>query len=205
MIHDLDKYLDGLMLSDGCISARDHVGFRNARYTQVCKYKEWLEVIKTDFSFFGIRSNIGGTFIKYNNTVYPLLTSCFCDYFYEMYKRWYSWSDDEGWEYEKIQKTVPKDIELTPECIANWYFGDGCLWLNVKQNHYVLSLTTSGFKREDVMFLSSCLSEILDIDCHIDKSKNSIRVFRQKDIASFLHYIKDFRVDCYDYKYGVYI
>lgn len=190
-------YIDGLLLGDGGLNSTSNL---TARYFQKCIYIEWLQKIQEDFESFGIQCKIGSGNGGYSNSDYYTLWTLSYVEFYEMRNRWYSWFDEDGWEYEKIQKVVPENIELTPECVANWYLGDGSISKHTYANSYQLKLSTQGFTRTDVDCLVNKLRFGLDVNAYNVK-RNTILITEWASIAGFLNYIRDCRVSCYDYKF----
>lgn len=197
----LRPYIDGLLLGDGSISSQNN---NTGLYEQHCIYKEWLDKIKVDFSLFAIESKIGSEttqsskWMDVSSFSYRLSTKYYIE-FKEMKKMWYKpifYEDKDGYEYFKYKKTVPKDIQLTPECVANWYMGDG----DCHKHNYNKRLSSCGFNNEDVYFLSNLLNNTLDIESYVDK-RNTITIGKLSDRIEFLNYIKDFKVSCYDYKF----
>jgi hypothetical protein len=107
--------------------------------------------------------------------------------------------------YPEGKKIVPGDIELTPECVANWYLGDGSITQS-KKKYFAIRLHTNGFPHNDVIFLSDLLDDKLDIHSrtYVHGKENNglvIHILRQKDVKTFLNYIKDFWILCYAYKF----
>ena len=199
-------YIDGLMLSDGCVMRTNKTGY----YKQVCEHDEWLKVISYNLNNHKIkniiRTRTGG--FKKNKLYYNLVTSSYIE-FKEMHDRWYKkdYNVDEypiirwHWDKEKEEwfawkKIIPKDICLNPECVANEYLGDGS---KAKRNNHI-RLATNGFSRDDTIFLSELLSETLDINCWVSGS-GVINITNNKGITTFLEYIKDYKTNCYLYKF----
>lgn len=54
ILNELRDYIDGLMLSDGSIGERSNTGW----YIQGCKYKDWLDVIGSNFYEYNIECSI---------------------------------------------------------------------------------------------------------------------------------------------------
>ncbi len=191
ILSQLRSYIDGLMLSDGNIVVRNNsAGY----YRQNCHYKEWLVDISNKLSLYDIEvlvdnkptlksSVYKGRVIK--GSVYNLRTHNYSE-FVDMWKRWYS----------NNFKIIPRDIDLTPECVSNWYLGDGC----TSRGSGLLSLSTKGFIEEDVDFICDKLNNILDISFHIDKS-NCVMTYKLRNRKIFLNYIKDYIPSCYSYKF----
>lgn len=109
---------------------------------------------------------------------------------------WFRDSDSD--EYYVYKKIIPKDICLTPGCVANWYMGDG----NISKSRNQINLATTGFLKDDVVFISDLLSEVVGVNCFVTK-KNCIELYNKYNVSTFLNYIKVYRVNCYDYKFPV--
>lgn len=202
------NYIDGLVLSDGHI----HKGIKTGQYMQKCKHKEWLDKIKGDLYSFSIESNVnngklmhGGFFNGLNKPEisgfnYSLWTKSYIE-FKELRERWYKewYLDLDDGTRIITQKIVPKDICLNQECVANWYLGDGSI-IKHYCDSYRIEIATMCFKKEEVVFLSETLNNVLEINSYVDK-RNAIYIGKLKDIISFIEYIKDYKVDCYSYKF----
>lgn len=213
----LDNF-DGLMLSDGSITKdKEH---KNYRYTQVCKRKEWLDYISFLFSEYGFNSSIttSNRFIWNSNfTIYNLQSNRSL-YFTDQHKRWYikDYNVDEYptrlWHLDKEKdewfawhKTIPKDVTLTPECVLNWYLGDGTLCQN-----RLIRISTDGFTKTEVENLAFLLNEQVIEKACISKEKNKLKniyaynidINKRECRKSFFDYIKDCEIpSCYSYKF----
>ena len=110
--------------------------------------------------------------------------------------------------YPEGKKIVPDDIELTPECVANWYLGDGSITQNKTTKCFQLRLSTNGFSSDEVIFLSDLLNDTLDIHSrfYVHSAENKglvIHILRRRDVEIFLNYIRDFWISCYAHKFPV--
>jgi len=217
ILKEARNYIDGLMLGDGNIQCMNS---KTGYYQHGCKYKNWLDKIDDNLYEYGIECKVnngrlqaGGFGIKRDLILYRLWTRSYIE-FKEMHDRWYrkDYNTDEysttRWhldkktgEYYIWKKIVPKDICLSPVCLANEYFGDGGTYKRKYVSNYRMILATNGFLREDTIFLAELLSDTLDINCGVNKS-GVIQVSTQADISTFLSYIKDCGIpDCYTYKF----
>lgn len=175
--------LNGLMLGDGHMERNNQSG----RYTQGCKYKEFLEHIQTVLPFewtplwhdkkwdcYHMKSHSSPTLLKIG-------------------KKWYNG-----------KKIVPNDIELTPKCVLYWYLSDGGLTFSNKKKfpkskYYKIMFATEGFEIEDCILLAEKLKKI-GINCNVLKSK---RIGIHSDSKeTLLRYIGKSPVGCYEYKWG---
>lgn len=189
----LNDYINGLLLSDGSVS-------KIGRYTQASSQIEWLNRIKDDFSMFGVNSTINNGHHQTSyyedkpikSFIYNMWTKCYVE-FKELRKKWYP----EG------KKIVPNDIMMTPECVGNWYLGDG--YINTQMQscgiYYTISIATCGFETNDIEFLKSELNDAIGVNSYIAPSTNYICISRKKAVIKFLDYIKDIQVPCYSYKF----
>lgn len=219
ILNELRDYIDGLMLSDGHIELS--YNNKTARYHQPCKYKEWVELINNYFLEYSVISNVDNGRKSYcwnaiNKLIfqYRIKTRSYVE-FKIMHDRWYSkyynideyseyyWHlDRESGEYFVWKKVVPKDILLTPDCVLNWYLGDGSLPKKTNRNNYRITISTQGFSKDDILFLSDLLYEVLDINFVVSK-KNVLMVSNKHSMVSFLDYITycDNIPNCYNYKF----
>ncbi len=196
----LGNYLDGLMLSDGHIRITSSV---SGIYQQTCIMRNWIEVISNDLYEYGIYSKIGDNCIyskKSPNKCYQLWTNV-SPYFKKMRERWYNifyYDDKEGYERFKYRKVIPEYIDLSPECVANWYLGDG----NISHDNtgYSIKLSTCCFSKEELEYLSDKIDGVLSIKSHLT-SRNEIQISDRRWVYKFLSYIKEYEVPCYSYKF----
>ena len=227
IINEAREYLDGLMLGDG------HILYSNGSisataYQQSCKYKNWLDIISKDLYEYGIINTVdngklrtGGKNAKDGSMTYRLWTNNYIE-FKEMHDRWYKkdynvdeypttrWHlDERSGEYYAWKKIVPKDICLSPACVANWYLGDGTvsqkkdyskLFKKLYNNGYQLIISTDDFIRKDTIFLADLLSEVLGISCGVQKN-GRIGIYSKTGISIFLNYIRNYKIDCYSKKF----
>ncbi len=217
ILNEARDYLDGLVLGDG------HIHYPRGKrktsfYTHSCEYKNWLDIINEDLYEYGIECGIdngqlytGGFNAEGGSIAFQLWTRHYIE-FKEMHDRWYKpwydidnypmirWHKDEYGEYFIWQKVIPKDICLSSDCIANWYLGDGGIIKHKHCNGYHIRLATNDFLREDIIFLADLLSKVLNIKCGMTKA-GEIGIYTQADINTFLNYIKEYKIDCYGYKF----
>jgi len=206
------SYLDGLMLSDGYIPYRVSTSY----YEQGCKEKQWLDKISEDLYEYGIECSISGAkkhIMKVSNNIcysYSLITNSYVE-FVSFRDRWYNkdyniddypiirWHKDKNDEWFVWKKIVPKDIELTPECVLNFYLGDGS---KAKNKYNNIKISTCGFYRSDVDFLSDLLFSYIGIRNNICND-NNIHITSKECILDFLNYMSICEVpSCYDHKFS---
>lgn len=175
-------YFDGLLLSDGSYISQ---ALKTGYYSQVCMCKEWLNIIKDYFMYNNIKCTLNSGRLDYGfggcSLLYQLISLPYIEFKIERC-RWYP----DG------VKIVPKDIILTPECVINWYLGDG-------DNQ--VKLATMGFDIDSLMFLSDLLNSTIDIQSYVDKYKR-INILKLRDKRIFFNYIRDCNIpSCYAYKF----
>lgn len=224
---DFMSYFDGLMLGDGCLDKNNNS--INYRYSQGCmaSCKEWLEYIRKRFELEGIYCNMYlqskagiyydksfGRFI--NRSGNYLLASHSYDFFTEQEKRWYRkdynvdeynthyWHKDINGDWYIRKKIVPKDIRFTPECIANWYMGDGTIG-RTANNYGTIKLFTNSFTKEEVDFLSFILEDQIVETTYVGLQSSKMYIIQiNKRLSSrvFLDYVRPCveKVKCFNYK-----
>ena len=186
------SFLDGLLLGDGSIPQNKY----NARsYTQVCKYREYLEYVKERLKKFGIEvSPIRGRWIndirckKGGYKEYFLQTKRYKT-FDKLRKRWYN---------KRGRKIIPKDIILTPDCLLQFYLCDGNYYREIR-------LCTSGFKLNDVKFLKKLIEKRVGISLRLITSPSlkggADIAIKKSEVPKFLRFIGKSPVKCYKYKW----
>lgn len=189
-------YLDGLLLGDGSIVKSGNV---SALYilNQKSDHLDWIEKQISFFTENGIRCK---TYIRpssqfeMNGKIYHrkeqirLHTSTYRN-FLDVRNRWYPLS----------KKIVPRDINIrNPILLANWYMGDGSVIRN--RNILYISLSTDGFEKDDVDFLSLKLKEIeMDSVVRLNRNKPTLYI-KYWHASKFLEMIKDHVVPSFQYK-----
>lgn len=204
--NELLQYIDGLMLGDGCILKRKTKGTIEIRYQQsfAHRYKEWAQKIQSDFDEFGIDTRLAPIITKIKDKEYKgwyLRTrgDANKNIFPTLWKRWHN--DRMIVRGNKIVelKTVPFDINLLPpQLLALWYLGDG----NYDKANRRCILATGGFTNEEVLMLCRKLSRTLLIKTRVD-TRNCICMTISASLV-FLDYIRDYKLDCFSYKWGEY-
>lgn len=187
----IKDYIDGLIISDAHITDDKWSG--NLQQSFASYYEDWMKKLISDFASFGVKTKCvykeGGVVeicgsTCYRNPHFRLRTLNYTEF--KIFRdRWYL----------KNKKIVPKDINLSPIMLANWYMGDGCAC----RDEGMLALATNAFELEDVKFLSDKINTTLFIKSKVNK-KNEIYIpHYHADI--FLDYIKEFKIGCFDYKW----
>ena len=175
----LDKekeILDGLMLSDGCLTDTSRV---SARFTFGFKHKEMSEKVISNLP---------------SLTFSPLweskITNCWhgkSHMFSTLLRENIRW-------YVNGLKIIPKDILLTKTSCYWWYIGDGYL------TDDCVFLCTDSFTEEDVGWLVKRISE-LGFKCS-RTSRNRIRFYKE-DSIKFLMWIDNNIIKKYEYKWKI--
>jgi len=198
---DVKEYIDGLLLGDGHIYQKSKW---SARYDQSLsiRFKEWADKIQQDLLRFGIESSTliyetPVTIIKKTGQVLGpskmiMLFTRFYEEFVVFKERWYK----DGF------KSVPRDLELTPLVLANWYMGDGDYDRHTKR----VTLNVNSFSLDDVNFLIRKLREMgFKAKNHPKTNQDNQPRIRLTPESSrrFLEITEPFKVSCFDYKWGL--
>jgi len=165
------EFLNGELLGDGCLITHNI----SAHYQHRTKHKLYLEWLSNKLESYGIEQV--GRIYEYEN---PYKNYHYCSRRYvefkEIYDKWYK---------NRI-KIVPKDIELTPITIRQWYLGDGCLSRYKKYKSIMINLATNSYTFDENVMLIDKLSE-LGFECYYRKD-NSITI-SMYSVIDFLDYI----------------
>ena len=96
-------------------------------------------------------------------------------------------------------KRVPKDVSLAPVAIAYWFCGDGTY-----SRDGALMFCTNGFRKREVNFLASRLSEAVGIDAYCSPSRPGefiVRVNKRDDALRLKNFIEPHVPECCRYKF----
>lgn len=164
-LSDIEKQvLDGLILSDGCLSEVSRI---SSRLSFGFKFKETINDI-----FKALPSmKFSQPWQSQSSKCWHSKSSFYSDLLNEN-KRWYV----------DRKKIVPKDIELSPISCYWWFVGDG---YNSGGNVY---LCTDCFTKKEVKFLINKLGK-MGFECNITTNKR-IRFFKE-DSLNFLNWLKE--------------
>lgn len=180
-LNDEEKeILDGIMLSDGCLSEYSRI---SSRLTFGFKYKEMLE---------SISSNLPS--LMFITPFYNKKNKCW----YGKSKSYYNLLiENKRWYVEHNKKIVPKDIRVTPISCYWWYIGDG--YFTIKKN---VILCTDAFSHNDNLFLIKKLNDC-GFKCTLT-SRNRI-FFNKKESIKFLEWLKNNNkiLNVYEYKWKI--
>jgi len=184
------EWLNGEMLGDGCIFSRHSY---SALFNYGSKYHEYIRYISNTLNSFGIKQ-MGKTlkrshivFGKYN--IYYSYASLNYRELMHLYQKWYS---------KGKNKTIPRDIKLTPLTCRQWYIGDGSIE-HQKRSRPFIRLYTTGFPVSDVNFL---VKQLIRLGFKAMRQKaNNIIYISAYSTKGFLKYIGECPVKCYQYKF----
>lgn len=179
-------FIDGELLGDGSINQRS---IYSACYSHGSKHEKYLEWLIEKFQSWGIECMRIRKRECENYTGYYFATH---DYptFLKFRERFYP----DG------KKIIPKDIDLFPITLRQFYIGDGGLIKN-KSGKYSIKLYTYGFSKEGVLFLIAKLEKL-----GIETTRQKVNVIHigVKSAPKFLEYIgncpKEIK-DIYGYKW----
>jgi hypothetical protein len=190
------EWIDGELLGDGCLTTTAKNKKSESKYCSVLfryssKHKEYIDYISNTLNSFGIKQsgNIIKMVDKKTNSIHYKYNSKSYVELIPIYKKWYL----------SGKKKVPKDIELTPIVLKQWYIGDGSIIQRKKRNimPYII-LCTMGFLAENVIELAKQLTKLGFKASRFSDNTIYISAYSVKD---FLEYIGLCPVDCYQYKW----
>lgn len=182
---ELLDLLEGELLGDGCVSMN---GNRSACYHHSSKYEEYLVWLSAQFANLGLEqagkiySCVAkwGTVFHYASKSYPELAS--------IRQRWYP----EG------KKIIPRDLELTPLRVRQWFLGDSHLAHPSGRRPHI-EFTTNGFDVDSVEYLVEELrGQGFKATRRPANNTIGLSVYSVKD---FLSWIGPCPISCYQYKW----
>ena len=192
------EWIQGELLGDGCLTTTAKKGDLpsnnlSALFRYSSKYEEYINYISDTLKSFGIEQS--GKIIKYydkkqKSYCYKYNSRSYKELMY-IYKQWYP----------KGKKIIPKNIRLTSLTCRQWYIGDGSL-IQRKQRTikpYII-LCTCGFLIKDVKWL---IKELNNLGLKATRYTNNTIYISAYSIKSFLDYIKNCPVRCYQYKWAI--
>lgn len=192
------EFLNGGLLGDGHMQK----GY-SVCYSQSSKYESYVKWLSEKFIGFGINQTgkIGkmvGTSRKGKKLTYHFYTSRHYVELIPLYAKWYrkARSDEKfkGGKPKRWIKILPKDLELTPLVVRQWYIGDGSL----QRKERYITLGTEGFERAEVGRLAKMLGELGFVTKQ--KKDNNIRI-SQRSTQDFLNYVGSCPIKCFEYKW----
>lgn len=194
---ELRNFIDGLLLGDGELDQQGKS--TRLRIGQSQQHKSWLDEIKEWLEEEGVQSKI----TKIDNSESSrqdsfLLQSLGYREFNSLFERWY-YSNRKTITKQKI---IPKDLNLTSQCLANWFMGDGSLSSPTERNGWRIILYTDSFENKEVDWLRRKLNEILPHPPRIKSRLGNylISINYQDSVFYFLNLVKPFIADCFHYK-----
>ena len=189
---ELQQLIDGLVISDANIRLWKNHKTGRIGIKQTIRYKSWIQDIQKQF----VKNNIDCSIKERISNVHlpqdppeiktqfksiELSTLMYTE-LAQQYNRWYK---------NKI-KTIPKDIQLTPITLANWYMGDGNTDIQkigkLGQKYYRITLCTECFTLKEHQQLKQQLEKKYNWQPYIQKFRNTqrIRISKKQDIINFL-------------------
>lgn len=184
------NWINGELLGDGSLNK---LSSYSARFTYTSKYLEYIKYVSTILESFGIKQV--GRINKYYHRKLDCYTYSYASHSYvdllHLYKKWYPGD----------KKMIPKDLELTPLVIRQWYIGDGFLKNRMQKNikpHIILY--ADGFTVSNIQLIIEKLTK-LGFKVTRWLSRNVI-CFSVHSIKDFFDYIGECPVECYQYKFS---
>jgi hypothetical protein len=198
----LHSILDGLILGDAHIECNG----KTARLgiVQSENHKQWLNIIKESIEKNNMEcSNIimqhkgEERFIKGIKTkpkpTFHLRTLSYSD-LCQYKNRWY---DKNG------KKIIPDDVDISPISLAQWHMGDGTYYKS-HGKYPKITFSTDCFNKEDIEKLIRKLKKRYAWILNYYKVRENYRIilYGKKQVSNFLELTKDFKADCFNYKWG---
>jgi len=167
---ELTKYqeeiLNGLMLGDGCIY----------RHTKTCKPHLTIIRSQNDRNYLIENYNVFKDFCKSgvvdgsildkrtgNTNFYSKFVTRRCGAFIPYYEKWYP----------NREKSIPKDLVLTPLTLAIWFSDDGYIGNSCSKWRFKLQLSTDDFATEDVERIRLELEKICNEHFFVSGNQNN--------------------------------
>ena len=179
------NWINGELLGDGCLLSRSPY---SAKFLYSSKYLEYCQYVSDTLKSFGI--NQAGNIIKrYGDgwTSYNY-TSLHYEELYPLYKQWYP----EG------KKIVPKEANLNPSTVRQWYIGDGCL-VKPKHGNPYITLATNGFPILDVEKLKI---QLIELGFKVLRQPSNILRISSFSTEKFIKYVGECPTKSYKYKFS---
>lgn len=182
------EWISGELLGDGCLIADSSY---SAYFRYGSKFLEYIQYVSETLKSFSIEQvgKINENYDKkrknrryfYCSRAYPELLS--------IYKQWYP----DG------KKIIPRDLDLTPLTLRQFYIGDGSLRKKKGCRPHV-TLATCGFSIPDTNWIIERLIK-LKFRATRQPARNIIAISTYS-AKNFLDYISDCPVKCYQYKFN---
>lgn len=180
--------IDGLLLGDASIECCMHSESR-LELTQRRGCVAWLRRVAREFCQLGIETVLTDR----GERGFQLRTGKYAT-FTRQRRRWYP----HGIKY------VPPDVQLAPEALAHWYWGDG----STENAGYRMAFCTDGFSKHDVGFLAERLHSLYGWRPTIQRRPRGYRGFRlaiakRDDRTALTGLIRPYCPRCFMYKLKV--
>jgi len=183
---EIIEWIEGELLGDGCIFPSSPY---SAFFSYSSKYLEYINYVINTLQSFGIKcGEIQKRYHEESNTYSYSSHSYTYKELLNIRKHWYP----------NGKKIVPRDINLTPLMVRQWYIGDGCL-KRQKGCKPRIELNTCGFSISDVDWLVNQLKKI-NLKAVRWVTHNTIGISTHS-AKTFLNYIGKCPVECYSYKF----
>lgn len=185
-------WINGELLGDGCLGSKSPNYSAQVHYGS--KYLDYINYVRGKLKSFGIlqMGNTSKTTVEKMNCSYYSYSSLCYEELLLLRKKWYP----------NNKKIIPRDLELTPVTIRQWYIGDGCLNRpKRKGSKPYITLLTCGFPTSDVLWLVKELIK-LSFKTTWQKHNNSIYI-STKSVKDFLTYIGPCPVERYQSKWNL--
>lgn len=198
--------INGILLSDGCLSRPKKVTKNSRLYVKQCaKHSEYLYVLYDLLSSYSssIGSGQGKKIIgvKYVDGKRKLVHS---DFEFEPYFRFISKSHPcfsemrKEW-YPAGTKILPNGLKLDAMTLAHWFMGDGSYSKGYRSSAY---FSTDSFTVGDIDYLRHLLDN-MSIKTHTCLHYGKLRIgISAKSIDNFVEIIRPFVCRCMAYKLG---
>ncbi len=192
---ELLAWVDGLIISDGCITKIDQ-NKRNSKLVWGVKFEEFARFIgsvlspllPTIWSHQIVWKGTPKTMWRGSTLSHPDLT--------QQRHRWY----------KNNKKIIPSDIVITPQLLYMWYLGDG----SICKSTGIITLSTDCFTYADQEMVTEKIFQKYDIKFKIqsiyrsryDRTYHYMKI-NAKQSPEFLKIIGQNLVRCYDYKFNI--
>jgi len=171
---DALEFINGELLGDGHLTY--HSNRAGSQYMCSSKYREYLEWLSDKFNSFGIEQSGKIRFIQNKfGTAWNYSSKSYVD-LKDIRLKWYP----------NGKKRIPKDLELTPTTMRQWFIGDGNLYY-IAGKYPITRFATYGYPQEDVELLVRKIND-LGIKCSRYPSDNCIGISRGY-IGQFYNYM----------------
>lgn len=182
---EMIQWIEGELLGDGNLTSTSSL---SATFRYTSKYWEYINYVANTLHKYGIGN---GKIRKEKRDVFHYYSKRYIE-LKPLYDKWYP----------NRKKIVPKDLELTPLILRQWYIGDGCL-VKPSKGHgkpYVL-LCTDGFWVNDVEWL---IEKLCKLGFKSTRRSSDNRIYISTYLTpDFLDYIGKCPVKCYRYKWDI--